>query len=161
MRHKQLLYFSITFATIVFVGAGCSSSTQDEADRYIKKNPEYCTNNPITTDNGNTKYPSIPLYNNLKLGEIFTAIHCGENRLSELNTVNENTYTAGSIIWLKEAPTPEMLATLKTIGYTCSGGSEGNCKKWRLESTTVPLDTLISLEPFITNIEEDDCIFCG
>lgn len=147
-------YFSYTLVLLTIfigIGAGCAPKTaQEKAISFVKKNPSYCEG----------EFRSIPQYEQADtIGSIITAYHCSPERLSQHPQIQEGSYTGGSIIWLSENPSTALLTTIKTIGYVCSGGSEGNCKKWRLD-TTVTIDSFVSIEPFIYEVADDACPLC-
>ncbi len=137
--------------------------TDDVSDSqmYTDTSP-LCTAKPVSTEIGSEIYPSDTKYQKLTfLGPIFTAYKCSSSRLNAVLGNSNGQYTLGSTVWLKTAPSQQLITTLKAVGYLCSEKvSDASCKKWRLVKF-VNVTDLMKLEPFAGQLEADDCVFCG
>jgi len=114
------------------------------------------------TDIGRTVYPISEMYKQLPhLGQLFTAVDCGEERVKQLSGVKGNEYTLGARIALKDIPSAELIKVLKEIGFDCSTKSdEVSCQEWTL-TESVTIQQLLKLKPFSSAIGRDDCVNCG
>ena len=137
--------------------------TDDVSDSqmYTDTSP-LCTAKPVSTEIGSEIYPSDTKYQKLTfLGPIFTAYKCSSSRLNAVLGNSNGQYTLGSTVWLKTAPSQQLITTLKAVGYLCSEKvSDASCKKWRLVKF-VNVTDIMKLEPFSEQLEADDCVFCG
>ena len=110
---------------------------------------------------GKNVFPIIPLYEKMPiLGQLFTASYCNDERMATIAEITDGQYTAGSIIWLQDNPPEEMITILHDIGYTCSGGTEGTCTKWRLAETSIDPQKILQLRSFSQKITDDACVYC-
>ncbi len=137
--------------------------TDDVSDLPVNTDTSpLCTAKPVSNEIGSEIYPSDAKYQKLTgLGPIFTAYKCSSSRLNAVLGNSNGQYTLGSTVWLKTAPSQQLLTTLKAVGYLCSEKvSDTSCKKWRLVRF-VNVTDIMKLEPFSEQLEADDCVFCG
>ncbi len=124
--------------------------------------PKECTDPPTSTDNGREVYPVAEKYSKLQfLGELFTAADCNPERLGKIFGVDGDSYTLGSSLRLNKNPSPELVTSLKDIGYACKEiNDEGVCRYWSLDKTA-KIDDLRNLIPYLDFFESNDCVNCG
>jgi hypothetical protein len=129
----------------------------------VQLNNSLCTIEPIPNETGYSTYPIAEKYKDLRhLGELFTAADCNNpERLSGVFGVKGENYIIGANMSLKDAPSTEMLNTLKSIGFYCKDKSiEVNCKQWELKNT-VKLNDFLKLKNFYQEIIASSCANCG
>ena len=92
------------------------------------------------------------------LGVLFTQYQCTDGHTEMKNGL----YDAGVDLSLKQAPSQELLQTLRAIGFVCAseGENEEACMHWKLLGT-VPIERLIHLEPYTAEVNQADCVNCG
>lgn len=146
------------FSLAVLLAAGCSrSAVHGPAGESSENKVSYCSGSSAS-QSGRVQYPVSPRYAHLHgLGQMFTANDCGSQRLK---TVVGFTYTYGSLIVLSSAPDQKLQETLTAIGYSCDGGENSDCKKWKLEKA-VDVSDLLNLKAYAEKIEYEDCVYCG
>ncbi len=136
-------------------------TTKAPAEGYEAETSGLCSDAAIETEGiGSVQWPVAPQYRHLShLGEVFTAGDCSEQRL--LQVVGGEQYRQGSTIWLKAAPSSELLSTLKSLNFACSQKTDENqCTKWTLSGDIDPRQ-LIKLKAYTDQMIEDDCVNCG
>ncbi|MBI4139109.1 hypothetical protein HY479_03080 [Candidatus Uhrbacteria bacterium] len=124
----------------------------------------YCTAEPEENEIGAMVYPISPAYWNMPhLGQIFTALDCN-NRERAMNVpgMRDGTYVSGiSLSWGDGAPTSEMAALLKKLGFT-----ETKSGLWQKDDP-ISLDGLDQLRALLRDpeknggLESEDCLNCG
>lgn len=118
-----------------------------------------CNGDAKKDDKGRLSFPVAKKYEAVKyLGQLFTAKQCGNERLAQVPGVTGNMYNIGSTLFLQNDASPELLNTLKNIGYSCVE-NKASCKQWGL-NVPVKVSELLLLEPFVENFREDDCREC-
>lgn len=123
---------------------------------------ELCTLAPSTSDIGSVDYPIAPEYEVYDhfLGALLTQYQCPKNRSDEAIGTS-GLYDLGISLRIKPSASPELLLTLKAIGFYCNEEPSGNmCEHWRLDGTA-PVYNIIHLEPYTKEIQNSDCINCG
>ena len=128
---------------------------------------DYCTASPTPTEIGRNIYPVNPYkYGKLGfLGELFTANDCGQSRTLKIFGVHEDTYTLWPDLSLVDKPSSELLNVLLEVGFevgsTCDSGLElSECTHWSLLQT-VPLEEILKLKPYASEIKSSGCVNCG
>ncbi|MDX9970442.1 MAG: S-layer homology domain-containing protein [Candidatus Gracilibacteria bacterium] len=157
----QLLYRSKAVRDNGFKPFTDSLKPMGLADKEILS---YCTSEPESTDIGYMIYPKSEKYSHLsKLGELFTASECSEERMSGVFGVDGSTYILGSDISLTQGPSDEFLDILEEIGFECAEEDTSftsNCMNWKLEKV-VELTEILKLKEYAHLIKGNDCINCG
>lgn len=152
--------FSLVILAIALFPASAVFAAADafQGDAY----PNVCAAVTIEREEiGGTRFPIHPQYKHLPwLGQVFTADRCGETRLGERYFGDDGTYTHGSTIWLKRAPTKYLRRLLWTVGYELISVDPDGVETWRLEGE-VPVYKLLLLKPYASKMEQDDCVHCG
>ncbi|MDX9970409.1 MAG: hypothetical protein RBS56_00675 [Candidatus Gracilibacteria bacterium] len=102
----------------------------------------------------NIEMPIDPKYSNIKnLGQLFTAIRCGNY---QLKNIKDGKFFSGIKLSLNTFPNDELLSNLLNLGFSCEEGvAHKDCKTWLL-SKAVDAKSLIILEPFIDFFESDE-----
>ncbi len=138
-----------------------------EYPKYEDVRPDYseneiCTAGPWQTDIGRLIFPSSEKYKHLFiLGELFTAVNCGGERVDQIFGVEGQIYTLGADMQLYNVPSKELENTLKQLGFICIDENVSECKHWKLDSFSILIEDIIKLMPFSNEIKYVDCIHCG
>lgn len=141
-------------------------SEEDSVPKVLK----YCRDSYVVTlDNGRDEYPMAPEYNHLGfLGQIFTSYeYCGRESVGRLFGVEQGDgmagffdYSLGSSLNLKAGgPSVDLEEVLSDIGYVCDTDTDP-CEEYKL-SKEVSIEAIMKLEPYVDEIENDDCVNCG
>jgi cell division protein FtsL len=143
-----------------------SGSAGEDQKTAIENSAKYCAAEPMISENGRSSYPiNIEKYGSIGyLGELFTAYDCGPERLAIISGVKDGQYTIWPDIVLHEAPSMDLLALLKGMGFmpagNCAGVSEQECKHWSIKES-VPIAEIIKLIPYAGQIISSGCLNCG
>lgn len=117
---------------------------------------EYCMGSE-ETEIGGVNYPVYPEYGNEGdiLGQMLTAVACGEERLAETGFDEE--YTGGlRVVLVDTEENTDSLNALNELGFVCEGNE---CEK---SEAFMPIDLYPLLEGGVTGlIEYSDCTICG
>ncbi len=143
--------------------------TEQEDDQYPKyedvkptySEDEVCTAGPWQTDIGRLIFPVSEKYKYSFLGELYTAIDCGGERVEQIFGVEGKFYTLGANMQLHHSPSKEFKDVLEQIGFICADRNDVECTHWRLEDSSVSIEDIIKLKPFSNEIQSVDCIHCG
>jgi hypothetical protein len=130
---------------------------------FNAKEANLCKRLPYTSDIGGDVYPTDPKYGDRLgyLGQLFTAVPCGEQRVQKIMGVDGENYIFGAEITLREAPSENLFKNLNTLGFVCNEKSDlKNCKDWRLVNS-VKVNDILKLEPFSQEFSHIDCTNCG
>lgn len=141
-------------------------SGQNSVPKILK----YCRDSyVITLDNGRDEYPMAPEYNHLGfLGQIFTSYeYCGRESVGRLFGVEQGDgmagffdYSLGSTLNLEAGgPSDDLEDVLGDIGYVCDTDALP-CEEYEL-SKEVSIEDIMKLEPYVDEMESDDCVNCG
>lgn len=167
----QTRYILLALGALSLFGLGCAntpaaSPETDLGDGRIAVSYKYpispeasiCSAEPTRLDNGREEKPIAQPYVRIRmLGQVFTEFQCRDGQ----DGFDPNQpYDLGSSIRLKDIASPQLYTALKDIGYLCASGPEAGCMTWRLEQL-VPLHMLMRLEPFVDEMQSDDCVNCG
>jgi len=122
---------------------------------------DLCNEGPKPLETGKIVYPVEEKYSHLiYLGQVFTAVKCGEERLSDLWGVSDENYTIGSKIELNSNPSKDLIETFSLLKYSCEDSENlDQCMIWS-RSGDISTKSLLLLEPFVDKIKKDDCINC-
>lgn len=151
---KKLLSFSLGMLIIL---GGCSLfNTTTLSSQELQT---MCSGDAKKDDKGRLAFPVAKKYEAVKyLGQLFTAKQCSDERLAKVPGVGGGMYYLGSTLFLQNDASPELLNTLKEIGYSCVE-NKASCKQWGLNNP-VKASELLKLETFVENFREDDCRQC-
>lgn len=165
MQHK---IFAIGLGALCLFGIGCGNpfvpAEEKKGDGKIVVTYKYpispedsiCSVEPTTLSGKTQKGIAQPYVHMRFLGQVFTEYQCKEG--SE-GYDPEQLYEDGSRIKLKNVATAELYTVLKDVGYLCASGPESGCMEWMLEQP-VPMRNLMRIEPFVDEIQSDDCVNC-
>ncbi len=151
------------FAVIAYLAiqASTPSVTHGSATNTTAVASADCTAPGTTTAIGSVEYPIAPAYQNLRgLGMLFTAKDCGEARFAEVAKAIDYGSTGGRLI-LKTAPTVAFRTALTRLGFSCEKGNATTCTTWTIGKKAVSANDLLTLKPFINEIDKEDCASCG
>lgn len=163
--HKKLL--SLAFGTLCLFGVGCGNpltppENKDDgkivvAYRHpISSEDSICSVEPTVLSGKVQKGIAQPYVHMRFLGQVFTEYQCREG---SDGFDPDQLYEDGSRIKLKSIATAELYTVLKDVGYLCVSGPESGCMEWTLEQP-VPMRNLMRIEPFVDEIQSDDCVNC-
>lgn len=175
MTLKQLTI--LPMAVLLLAGAGCSTPLKIDTNNtqpiqpipqlpqpVTVKSNVLCTKKSEVTASGREEYPIATQYAQLYfLGQLFTAAECGSERLSKISGVQNNTYTQGARVSMKNGLTSSAaLQAFLNAGFVCSqpGIDEFHCSAWVLNKD-VEINKLLPLKAFVSEFSSDDCIKCG
>lgn len=124
--------------------------------------PAYCESAATLTAIGAEKFPTSPVYGHLEfLGQVFTAAHCSRARLETVYAAVMGQNAIGLRLFLRDVPSRPLLQTLEATGFSCGESiNSKNCLEWT-HSGRFAVDDLLRFEPFVGELEADDCLDCG
>lgn len=166
----QTRYILLALGALSLFGLGCANTLASSPEaglgdgripvsyKYpIAQEESICSAEPTRLAGREEKPIAQPYVRIRFLGQVFTEFQCRDGQ--EGFDPNQ-AYDLGSAIRLKAIASPQLYTALKDIGYLCAAGPESGCMTWRLESS-VPMHMLMRLEPFVDEIQSDDCVNCG
>ncbi len=128
----------------------------------INPDSSICRDEPTESEIGSVDYPIAPQYRvyDRFFGALLTQYQCPKARREMAIGTNE-TYDLGLNLGLKQAPSENLLQTLKKIGFSCTQKvADAECMAWEL-GWPAPVYNLIHIEPFTDEVSGSDCINCG
>jgi hypothetical protein len=137
-------------------GSGSSSNVVAVADP--------CSEDPEVLANGRVVFPVFEKYEHLPfLGQIFTVYDCGggDKVFDIFGVDDQGQYTLGVEFWIDFNPTPDLANEFWEKGFRC-GDKVGLavCQHWVLEED-IGTSELLFLRPYHSELERDECLFCG
>lgn len=164
LTNNPMKYLLPVLGLLFLAGAGCTSGSTVNTKTAVAPDDPACTGNMFQNDAGAPVYPIAAPYKNFPhLGQIFTAIDCGNRlRATQVRGFTGEKYTAGIMFrWSTGAPPEEFTAVLTRMGFT-----EETKGAW---STREPLsmEDLLLLKSFLLDseknggLENEDCVICG
>lgn len=145
--------FSLILVVMFLVG--CSAGVDEDTVVVGDNDEDYCQGSEMS-EMGSEIYPVNPRFGveGDRLGQMLTAIDCGEDRLAE--TGFDQSYEGGLRVVLMEGENAGAVMELEELGFVCE---ENSCE--RSEAfMPVELEALIDSEA-LSVIDFSDCINCG
>jgi hypothetical protein len=145
--------FSLVLVVMFLVG--CSTGVDEKSVEVGDNGENYCQGSEMS-EIGSEIYPVDPRFGDEgdRLGQMLTAIDCGEDRLVE--TGFDQSYENGLRVVLTEGGNNTAIMEFEELGFVCE---ENSCEKSEA-FMPIELEALIDSEA-LRVVDFSDCINCG